>query len=401
MATQINNPIETELYRNKVVENHTAFSRTIDNSTGREHYSEYHSSGSGKSYTNQVTTEFDANNRTRLTKGDSFKTIEGGDYSIANEKENRVFGDFTVITGPNEAYNSPIYTNWMEEYSEVVASKVQFEQNRGGFANNSGAVFPREGNVDTDSGSTQGQSFPSNAAQDGMQDLLERKQDTLVDLERNMGIGGSIKLLSAKNILIKAGTVTSTFDSAAIDPVGMKVDKGLAFDGEKITKQFTNAPYLEEKDTASNVPFGNLYLQSGNGLSFNTGAGGMNFTTNGSIKIAGTSNTIIGGAQILIGSSLNDGQAGSVMIRGARYLNLESSNINIVSDDDVLVDAGLSVTKNVIIAGDLVVGGNLRVLGSIVANGDIVAGGEGGVSLLNHTHGGVENGGGNTQPPNS
>lgn len=401
MATTVNNPIEKDIYRNKVVQNHTAFSTTIENTTGKEYYNETFRNGSSKTYTNQTTVEFDAANRQRLTLGDSFRTVEGGDYSYSNEKEVRVAGDFNVITGSPEVYNNPLFDNWMDEYAEVVASKVQFEQNRGGFTNNSGAELSRDGDVDEESGSTQGMSFTLNDAQQNMQKILENTQEKLTDIERKFGYGGNIKLQSAKNILIKAGFTTSTFDSAAIDPVGMKVDKGLIFDGESITKQSTNAPYLEEKDTASNVPFGNLYIQSGNGISFSTGANGFDFTTNGSIKMVGTSNTVIGGAQVLIGSSLNGGKAGSVIVRSARYLNLESSNINIKSDDDVLIDSGLSVTKDVIIAGDLVVGGNLRVLGSIVANGDIVAGGEGGVSLLNHTHGGVENGGGNTQPPNS
>lgn len=392
-TTKVNNPIENDLYRNKVVVNHTAFSTTIDNSTGREYYNETHRSGSGRTYTNQSTIEFNTNNKQTLTKGDSFRTVEGGNYNISGEKEDRVFGDLTIITGAPNLYNTPIVNNWMEEYSEIASAKVQFEQDRGGFANNSGATFERKGPVDKESGSSQGQSFPPNQAQQGMQELLVKKQEKLTEIERGLGNGGNIKLLSGKNILIKAGIGTSAFDTAAIDPVGMKVDKQLEYDGDKgIKKKSTSAPYLEEKDTASNIPFGNLHIESGNGLKFKTGAGGVSFSTNGRIEIAGTSNTIIGGAQILIGSSLNGGQAGSILIRGAQFLNLESANINIKSGADVLVDSGLSVTGSQITAGDLVVGGNLTVLGNIIckgnitADGDIVAGGSGGVSLLNHVH---------------
>jgi hypothetical protein len=136
-TTKVKNPIEGDLYRNKVVENHTAFSKTIDNSTGREYYNETHKSGSGKTYTNVATIELDTNNRQGLVKGDNFKTIEGGDYSIAQEKETRVFGDFTILTGSPNLYNTTVMSDWMEEYSEIAAAKSQFEQNRGGFTNNS------------------------------------------------------------------------------------------------------------------------------------------------------------------------------------------------------------------------------------------------------------------------
>lgn len=405
-TTKVNNPIEGDLYRNKVVENHTAFSRTIDNSTGREYYNETHKSGSGKTYTNVTTIELDTNNRQRLTKGDSFKTIEGGDYSIAQEKETRVFGDFTILTGSPNLYNTTVMSDWMEEYSEIAAAKSQFEQNRGGFTNNSQTQLPMEGEVDPDSGSTASQTFPENEGQKNLQDLLVNKQESLTKYERAFGEGGNIKLLSPKNIFIKAGIVTSSFDSAAIDPNGRKVPKGLEYDGDKTIKRtFTSAAYVEDKDTASNVPFGSIIFESGNNMTFRTGAGGISFTGAGKTELGGTGSTIIGGAQVLIGGSANNGITGSVLIRGSSSLELESANINLKSGAPVFIESGLDVFGNQHTTGDLIVGGNLTVLGnircmgSILADGDVTAGGEGGISLLNHVHGGVESGGSKTAKP--
>lgn len=392
-TTKVNNPIEGDLYRNKVVENHTAFSKTIDNSTGREYYNETHKSGSGKTYTNVATIELDTNNRQRLTKGDSFKTIEGGDYSIAQEKETRVFGDFTILTGSPNLYNTTVMSDWMEEYSEIAAAKSQFEQNRGGFTNNSQTQLPMEGSVDPESGSTASQTFPENQGQKNLQDLLVNKQEALTKYERAFGEGGNIKLLSPKNILIKAGIVTSSFDSAAIDPKGRKVPKGLEYDGDKTIKRtFTNATYVEDKDTAANVPFGSIVFESGNNMSFKTGAGGISFTGAGKTELGGTGSTIIGGAQVLIGGSANNGATGSVIIRGSSSLELESANINLKSEAPVFIESGLDVFGNQHTTGDLIVGGNLTVLGnircmgSILADGDVTAGGEGGISLLKHIH---------------
>lgn len=411
MATTIvNNPIEGDLYRNKVVENHTAYSTTIDNSTGREYYNETHRSGSSRTYTNQATIELNTNNRQELTKGDRFKTVEGGDYSVAKEKENRVFGDFTILTGSENIFNTPVFSNWMEEYNEVAAAKAMFEQNRGGFTNNSGSALPMEGSVDPDSGSTQGQSFPENDAHKGMQDFLVKKQESLTDIERQMGEGGNIKLLSAKNILIKAGFVTSSFDSAAIDPKGRKVPRQVEFDGDKTVElKYTSATYVEEKDTASNVPFGNLIIESGNSMVFRTGAGGVSFTGAGKTEIGGTGSTIIGGAQITIGGSAADGGAGSVLIRGANSLELGSPNINIIGQgSDVLIQPGLSVVGNTIMLGNLRIAGNLTVMGNIQCDGTIHANGNissdadvlaGSISLKNHVHGGVDSGGSNTAKP--
>jgi hypothetical protein len=431
-TTKVNNPIEGDLYRHKVVENHSALSRTIDNSTGREYYNETHRSGSGKTYTNVATIELDTNNRQRLTKGDSFKTIEGGDYSLAQEKETRVFGDFTILTGSPNLYNTTVMSDWMEEYSEIAAAKSQFEQNRGGFTNNSESELPKDGESDPESGSTAGKSFPENEGQKNLQDLLVNKQEALTAKERAFGEGGSIKLLSAKDILIKAGTVTSSFDSAAIDPNGRKVPSQLEYDGDKTIKlKETSATYVEEKDTASNVPFGNMIFEAGNSLTFRTGAGGVSFTGAGKTQIGGTGSTIIGGTQILIGGSAKGGAAGSVLIRGAGSLELESANINLKGGSKVHIEPGLSVQGDQVNWGDMVIGGNLTVTGNILCKGnlhvegkittdtyvfaesnvatagDINAfsgeGGGGGLSFRDHVHpqndGNDQGGGVNTDPP--
>jgi hypothetical protein len=288
-------------------------------------------------------------------------------------------------------------SDWMEEYSEIAAAKSQFEQNRGGFTNNSESSLPMEGQTDPDSGSTAGQSFPENAGQKNLQDLLVSKQESLTKYERAMGMGGNIKFLSPKDILIKAGIVTSSFDSAAIDPKGRKIVKQLEYDGDKTIKPtYTSTTYVEEKDTASNVPFGNVVVEAGNSLTFKTGAGGVSFTGAGKTQIGGTGSTVIGGAQVLIGGSVGGGAAGSVLIRGAGSLELESPNINIIgTGSKVHIQPGLSVQGDQVNFGDMVVGGNLTVTGNIVCKGTIHAVGNitsdadiiaSGISLTKHVH---------------
>lgn len=371
-TTKVNNPIEGQIYRNKYVENHTAFSRTIDNSTGREYYNETHRSGSHRTFTNVSTIECNVNNKQELTKGDRFKTVEGGDYSIAQSKENRVYGDYTILTGSPELYNTQVVTQWLEEYSEIAAAKSQFEQDRGGFTNNSQSELPMKGTPDAESGSTQGQTFPENEAHKNMQDLLISKQEKLTEIERRLGDGGSIIIGSGKNIAIMAGFASTSFDSAAIDPKGRKVSKGFEYDGDKkLNQTYTSAAYVEDKDTASNVPFGNLTISAGTGINFKTGAGGVSFTGAGKIEIGGTGSTIIGGAQVLIGASAGGGVAGSVIIKSPSSVEIDSAAINLKSGT-VFVETGLmSVKGNETITGDVIVGGNLTVIGNILCKGNL------------------------------
>ena len=400
----IKNPNEVNNYRNKAVWNHTAGALTFNNSTGREYVHIAHKSGSHLTFANQSTSEFNPNNRQTLTNGNTFETTKGNRHIMAQELEQRVFGDVTIMTGDNNLYNSPLLDSYMLEQNKLAAAKASPELMQPGFGNVTGAVYEAKGDSpDPETGSTQGKNFDSNPVQQNIQSVYKETQKNLTPYEKLMGNGGHIKLLSGKDIFIQAGAVASNFDTLFINPVGRAVNDKLAYDGDvTITPKQKSAPYFEEKDVASNIPFGNLHIQAGNKLDFNSAAGGITFGTSGPVRIMSQAITTIGGAQINITSGAGGGATGHVFIKSGDLIELEGANVNLKSGTDVFIEPGLSVLGDQVISGNLVIGGNLTVLGNITCKGtinadvDVIAAG---ISLVNHTHGGVNTGGGSTGVP--
>lgn len=370
----VNNPNEVNNYRNKAVWNHTSGALTFNNSTGREYVHIAHKSGSHLTFANQATSEFNPNNRQTLTNGDTFHTTKGHHSVMAQEAEHRVFGDFTVITGDNNLYTTPLLEGYMKEQNKLAAAKSSPELLQPGYGNVTGAVHTSSGDSpDAKTGSTQGKNFKPNPTHTNIAEVYKDTQQKLTPYERQMGDGGHIKLLSGKDILIQAGTAATNFDTVFINPVGREVTDRLDFDGDKtITTKKTSAPYFEEKDVASNIPFGNLHIQASNKLDFNSAAGGITFGTSGPIRMNGLGITTIGGAQVNITGGTGGGASGHVFITSGDLLELEAGNINLKGNDDIVIEPGLSVIGNQIISGDLVIGGNLKVLGNITCNGTLL-----------------------------
>lgn len=400
----IKNPNEVNNYRNKAVWNHTAGALTFNNSTGREYVHIAHKSGSHLTFANQATSEFNPNNRQTLTNGNTFETTKGNRHIMAQELEQRVFGDVTIITGDNNLYNSPLMESYMVEQSKLASAKSTPEMMQPGFSNVTGAVHEAKGDSpDPETGSTQGKNFQANPIHTNIQAVYKDTQKKLTPYEKKMGNGGHIKLLSGKDIFIQAGAAVSNFDTLFINPNGRAVADKLSYDGDKtITPKKKSAPYFEEKDVASGIPFGNLHIQAGNKLDFNSAAGGITFGTSGPVRIMSQAITTVGGAQINITAGAGGGATGHVFITSGDLVEIEGANVNIKSGTDVFIEPGLSVLGNQIISGDLVIGGNLTVLGNIECKGtihavknissdaDVIAGS---ISLKNHVH--TEQGDGN------
>lgn len=371
----VNNPNEVNNYRNKAVWNHTAGALTFNNSTGREYVHIAHKSGSHLTFANQATSEFNPNNRQTLTNGDTFHTTKGHHSVMSQEAEHRVFGDFTIITGDNNLYTTPLMDGYMKEQNKLAAAKSSPEVLQPGYGNVTGAVHTSSGDKpDPKTGSTQGKNFKPNPTHEKMQELYKDTQKKLTPYERQMGNGGHIKLMSGKDIILHAGAGATNFDTVFINPVGREVKDRLKYDGEKtITTEKTSAPYFEEKDVASGIPFGNFHIQAGNKLDFNSAAGGITFGTSGPIRMSGLGITTIGGAQVNIMGGTGGGASGHVFISSGDLLELDAGNVNIKGGTDIIIEPGLSVIGNQIISGDLVIGGNLTVLGNIECKGTIHA----------------------------
>jgi len=374
--------------------NHTSGAIVFNNTTGQESVSIAHRGGASLVFGNQTTSEFHPNNKQSNIQGDSYNTVGGDRYSVSmHNREDRVIGDYIVMTGSPEFLNGPVASIYLDKQTEIATAQCSPEDGTIGIGNNTGAeMLP---GVDS-------------AA------VLASKEIELIDIARNMGEGGSIQLLSCKHINIQAGTVGAVFDSGIIKPEGRRVPTRYAYQGIGATEvvpeiastttdttttpiaptmlststlgiislEESYIPHFEEINTAATLPFGDVIINATAKINMQAGAGGVDIKSAGAIKLGGSGSTTIGGAQILIGAGGIAGN-GCVYIRSA-FTELQGSTaINITSPATLIQSDDVTITGNTIINGDLVVGKNLVVTGTITAGSDVIAGG---VSLRYHTH---------------
>ena len=394
--------------RGQTVWNDKAGAIVFDNNTGQERLQFSHNSGANLNFNNKTVSMFAPNNKQELIYGDKFSTTAGDVfYQSQSNKEERAFGDYTIIAGSPNFFIQGLANDWNEANREIANAKAGPELSYGGVGNNSGVEFPTEGTPDSDSGAVEGGSYAANPAQANVQSLMEEKAADIAEIEQRMGEGGSIKFLTTKHLHLQAGAKPVTFDSGLIVKNGRSVTKRKYYDGG-LKEEKTNVPVYESKDTASAVPFGDVNISAGTKMRVNVGAGGVGIKTAGDVNITSTGRTTIGGAEVSIGGATDNSagrvtilsdndlymEATSVATRNSPYINdvAESSQITYITPEAIF-------TGNLHVVGNLTVEGNITVNGSTgitVPNGDVKAGD---ISLKSHVHGGVETGGGSTSGP--
>ena len=389
--------------RGSMVINNKAGSFVFDENTGQERLQLSHSSGANMNFNNKTVSTFAPNNMQDLTKGNKFSTTIGDSFSQTNNnKEERVYGDHTIIAGSPKFFTEGLADQWLTEAQDIAVAKAGPEKLYGGTGNNTDAAYPVDGKVDPNSGAIEGGTFATNKAQDNIQQLMEEKAAPLSNIEKEMGVGGSIKMLTTKHFIVNAGAKPVSFDSGLIIKNGKSVTEKYEYKDGKLTEVKTNVSIYESKDTSSAVPFGDIQLIAGTKFRATAGSGGVSFTSSGDNSFTGTGRTTIGGAEVAIaGSTIGD--AGRVTIISDTDLYMEAGQVATRNAPNVIDNADVThtfITPQAIFTGDVHIAGNLFVEGEIVAKGDIIAGGRGGVSLLNHTHGGVCRDSASTDKPN-
>ena len=403
MSKKVKSGTEFVTKRGQTVLNSAAGSIVSDETTGQEKIQITHQGGGNINLNGKVNSEFAPNNKQTLVHGDQFSTTAGNNYSTTKtNREERVEGDLTIITGSENFFTTPVASDWIEKNTEIAAAKAAPEYNYGAIGNNSDTEYPNGGTPDSDSGAVEGGSYEPTQAHADIPAMLEAKAPDIAETERQMGVGGNINMMTTKHFFLQAGTKAVTFDSGRIVPNGKAVTQKYDVVDGKAKEVKTSAPVYESADTSSAVPFGDITMSASAKMRINVGSGGVSIKSAGETNINSTGRLMLGGAEVAIGGSTKGG----------------SGRVTIIADNDIFAQSGQSmtfdanyrndisdtqhtfVTPNAVFTGDLHVVGNLVVEGSILAKGDIVAGGSGGVSLLKHTHGGVDTGSGNTRKPN-
>ena len=407
-ATRIESGGEYGIDRDETVLNAKGGTVVLDSTTGSEAVRISQKGGGNVKITDTVNSEFAPNNKQTLVNGDKFSTTKGDYFNqIQSNKEDRTFGDHTIIAGNPNFFTTSLAQDWLDTFQDIAVAKANPELNYGGVGVNTEIAFPVDG-TPSESGAVEGGTYTKNKAQEFIQDIIEEAAPKLANIEKDMGEGGNLKLFTTKNFVLRAGAGTVSTDPGIMVSNARSVTKNYKVEDGKAVEETQPVSVYESKDTANGIPFGDVHISAGTKFRMNAGAGGVGITSAGDVSIASTGRYTIGGAEVAIGGSTIG----------------DSGRVTIVSDTDVFVDSGQLITHNApyinniakeqityvtpcaVFTGDLHVTGDLRVEGSIIscgfygirAKGDIVAGG-GSVSLLNHRHGGVETGTGNTCKP--
>ena len=396
----INNPIEKDTNRNELVLNQNAGALVFTNTTGNQRVQLTSKSGSNIYMNDKVVSTLATNNCQSLTKGDKFDTTERASYERScKDMEKRAGGDFNIITGNVSQYKEKVNEKWLNAYLPIAVAKTSPERQYPAVGNNTNAEFEGSGSTNPDgSGAAAGGDWKESDID--IAKLVEETVPDLTEIETQMGTGGNIKLTSAKQITLIAGTTPVNYDSGIIIKEGIPVDGEYTIGDDKThVLNSISVPVFEEKDTSSAVPFGDVHVKANGKLNIEAGSGGVDLNTSGNVKLTTSGRLLLGGADVTIGGSTSN-NAGTVRIH---------------VDNDVFIDSGVIVTTSApiiktnassqysikspqtVIDGDLHIAGDLHVTGEITAGGDIIAG-NGSVSLLNHRHGNGKDGADTTGP---
>jgi hypothetical protein len=408
----VKNTNEKDTYRNENGIVTTAGSLNFTNTTGRESVSLASQAGDSIQFSNKVAAFFHPNNKMEKVNSSKFSTVEGDNsVYVGKTMEQRVVGDLRILTGVSDFFTdeNKVQSDYVELRSKIAAGAVQPPTQEGGKTNNSKGALKQNESVtpDKESGSTDGQAFPPNPAAEGYADYVEAQASKATEIEKKMGVGGSIMLMAGKHLILSAGTKASSFDSGYINPVGRKIKKGSEYvpkkDGEKTgsVKVKTGAvPTYQEKDTFSNMPFGNIDILGNNKICFKAGSGGIDFQGGGSMKLVGTGLTLIGGEQVSItanGCTTIDSLHTEVT-GGTLNVDCDENTIkgNVTIEGDVKIIGDLTVHGKIHSTGNISCESEISAVGNITSDADVIASG---ISLVNHVHGGVDSGGSKTAAP--
>lgn len=388
------------MFRNSSGQVYESGSLTFNDTKGQEYVSITSNHGHDVTFTGQTSMFFSPTNDQKRVGGNGFDDVQGHRTTYTKRNHHVVAnGTFMVMAGAPRLYdkNDKTLSQYVDIRSELAAVRCAPTLAVGGTTNNGGVVYQQKGDVNKESGSTEGGSFSELNIRKKYGDMVLSKASAMHKLEQKMGEGGDMIFTAAKDILISSGCAALPIPSGYINPKGRTIDKGYKIDkgkdkGQRAIPVTTATPTFEEKDTYSTIPFGKVNIVGSNRVSIQTGPGGFEVSGIGQVKLVGTGLTHLAGRQVNIvsGGTTNLNSSGAILAT--------APNFNVNSPDSVFT-GNVNIKDNVIIGGDLEIGGDLLVYGKITANGDIVAGGEGGISLLNHVHAENGDGKGTTDPP--
>lgn len=189
----------------------------------------------------------------------------------------------------------------------------------------------------------------------GLNNLILEKAKELAEIERQMGLGGSLIMDITKHRIETVGLRMNDASSIRVDLKGKMYVAEVVVQPEGVINNRAATPLIEYVQV-DDPPGGNYTLNVCNKYTIQVGAGGVSMKAYGPVNISG-SITNIAGEQVNIGSS------NEVNIDGGNRLSLIADIISLRQRErgQVVVDSSLGVTNNAIIGGSCHIEGELSV----------------------------------------
>jgi hypothetical protein len=181
---------------------------------------------------------------------------------------------------------------------------------------------------------------------DELKNIIDTEIKKLLDIELELGLGGSEIVEISKHKLETIGVLMNDFGSIRLDKIGKLINNEVLIDDKGVYVNKSESPLLEYVHV-QDLPGGNYTLNVCNRYNVMVGAGGLSMKSYGPVNISGTI-TNIAGEQINLGSD--------------NEINIDANTINISAEilrlrnkrqRQILIENSLGVNKNVIIGGGL------------------------------------------------
>jgi len=185
-------------------------------------------------------------------------------------------------------------------------------------------------------------------------DNFRLKVKDLIELEKQLGLGGSEIINITKHKVENIGLIYNDFPSTRIDEVG-KIDNYEVSVFNKGVATTKKESALIEYVHVDDFPGGDFTQNIGNKWNVLVGSGGVSLKSTGGVDIGG-SITNIAGQQINIASEYETNISSKKVTIAAEMLTLRNKN-----NRQILVDGNLGVKQNVVVGGSMHVEGELSV----------------------------------------
>ena len=407
----LNNPIEKDIDRDGYVLNQGAGSLVFSNTTAAQRVQLTHRSGANLKLDNRSYSVFSPNTYQNLTHGKRYVTTLNDCFETTQKNaEHRSYGDFRIISGSPNFFNDTIAQEWVDAYAPIANSIVTPEREIGGIGNVTGRSFPTNGRVSSRSKAVEGGSYKTSKTAKDVQKTMVEATTRLAEIERQMGKGGNIQIMSAKQLHIHAGAASMKFDTGVVVENGRDVQERFKVNDPLRIKSrtwtwngrggqqpvYTNTSLYTATNASGAAPFGEISITAGNKIMLKSGSGGINLNSTGEASFSANGRLSLGGAEVAIGSSTkNNGGAfrvycdKDVFMRSNRLWHASAPESQITAEEQITLDAPkthvtddtyiqgpLQVHKQTIFNNDVHIDGNLHVDGTITVGGNVIVMGE-------------------------